>query len=144
VEERNVSDRTETEQTKRSTWLQAERSIKFEEISKPVMAVDYMIWKHNLWIHLYSTKPYREFLQEHLTWTTGKNRGFWADEDGAVVPQLTGREKAETLDSILMEIENFAPKSIFMEIYMKLTSYENIFTAIRKSCTFPVEGAHWM
>jgi hypothetical protein len=102
-----------------------------------------MAWKYNLWTHLYETKPYKRLLKKELTWTSGKNKGFRTDKNGIVNEQLTGSEKAEMLEWILMEMKQLGPELISADIYEKSKSYKDIFAPIRRFCEFPEAGAHW-
>jgi hypothetical protein len=121
----------------------SKKPYRFETITKPVTAKDYTIWESTLWDYLYDVEQYRRFLETNLTWTTDKedNRGFRADEDGPVDQRLTGKEKAAILDSILLKIGRYGPKYVFIDITRTLTSYKNIFAAIKRVCGFPVAKA---
>jgi hypothetical protein len=82
VRSRDDQIATKIKKTDMEQWKQG--PVKFEEILRPIMALDYMRWKTNLCVHLHKVKLYRRFLKENLTWTTGKNKGFRADEDDTV------------------------------------------------------------
>ena len=53
----------------------------------------------------------------------------------------SAEEKSEIIDSILLKIGTYGPKSIFIDITKRATSYKKIFDAIKRVCGFPVPGA---
>merc|ERR1712240_486987 len=86
---------------------------------------------------------YKPFLKKNLTWTTDddNNRGFTNDVDGDEANRLTAEEKSEIIESILLKIGTYGPKSIFIDITKRATNYKKIFDAIKRVCGFTVPGA---
>ena len=125
-----------------------EKPYKFDTIAKPVSQTDLVMWQSTLWDFLKSTPKYKSLLKKDLTWTTDEatNRGFVNDE-GAENPKLTAADKSDLLDSILLKIGTYGPKSAFIDITQRSTGYKYIWNAIRRVCGFPVPGAqliHYM
>jgi hypothetical protein len=125
-----------------------ERPYKFDTIAKPVSQTDMVMWQSTLWDFLKSTSRFKPLLRRDLTWTSDEdnNRGF-TDDTGNENPKLTAAEKSDLLDSILLKIGTYGPKSAFIDITQRSTSYKYIWDAIRRVCGFPVPGAqliHYM
>ena len=131
-----------------ATEPKPERPYKFDTIAKPVSQTDMVMWQSTLWDFLKSTPKFKPLLKKDLTWTTddATNRGF-ASDTGTENPKLTAEEKSDLLDSILLKIGTYGPKSAFIDITQRSTSYKYIWNAIRRVCGFPVPGAqliHYM
>ena len=131
-----------------ATEPKPERPYKFDTIAKPVSQTDMVMWQSTLWDFLKSTPKFKPLLKKDLTWTTddATNRGF-ASDTGTEDPKLTAEEKSDLLDSILLKIGTYGPKSAFIDITQRSTSYKYIWNAIRRVCGFPVPGAqliHYM
>ena len=131
-----------------ATEPKPERPYKFDTIAKPVSQTDMVMWQSTLWDFLKSTPKFRPLLKKDLTWTTddATNRGF-ASDTGTENPKLTAEDKSDLLDSILLKIGTYGPKSAFIDITQRSTSYKYIWNAIRRVCGFPVPGAqliHYM
>ena len=118
-----------------------EKPYRFDTIKQPVTATDYAMWQSTLWDFLKSVPRFKPLLKKSLTWTTDdeNNRGFANDTTGD--NRLTAEEKSEVLDSILLKIGTYGPKSIFIDITTRSTSYKYIWNAIHRVCGFPVPGA---
>ena len=118
-----------------------EKPYRFDTIPKPVSPTDYAIWGSTLWDYLKATPKYNRLLKKNLTWTTDEdtNRGFEDDPPGQ--GSLTAAEKSNILESILLKIGTYGPKSVFIDIRDRSTSYKYIWNAIRRVCGFPVPGA---
>ena len=104
---------------------------------------DFAMWQSTLWDYLKAIKRYKLLLRKNLTRTTDEdnNRGFADDVDGEEANRLTAEDKSEIIDSILLKIGTYGPKSIFIDITKRATSYKKIFDAIKRVCGFPVPGA---
>ena len=131
-----------------ATEPKPERPYKFDTIAKPVSQTDMVMWQSTLWDFLKSTPKFKPLLKKDLTWTTvdSTNRGF-ASDTGTENPKLTAEDKSDLLDSILLKIGTYGPKSAFIDITQRSTSYKYIWNAIRRVCGFPVPGAqliHYM
>ena len=126
-----------------------EKPYRFDTIAKPVSPTDYAMWESILWDYLKSIKPYKKLLRKNLTWTLDEtnNRGFAADVEGPENQRMTAEDKAATIESILLKIGTYGPKSIFIDITKRSTSYKYVFDAIKRVCGFPVPGTqliHYM
>ena len=119
-----------------------EKPYRFDTISKPISQTDLAIWESTLWDYLKSITRYKRFLKKDLTWTTNidDDRGF-KDDEGDENPKLSGEDKSDVLDSILLKIGTYGPKSVFIDITKRSISYKYIWNAIRRACGFPVQGA---
>ena len=86
-----------------------EKPYRFDTISKPVTPTDFAMWEATLWDYLKSIKRNRKLLKKNLTWTLDEdaNRGFTDDTDGPEASRLTGEDKAEILESILLKIGTY-------------------------------------
>ena len=131
-----------------ATEPRPEKPYKFDTIAKPVSQTDMVMWQSTLWDFLKSTPKFKPLLKKDLTWTTddATNRGF-ASDTGTENPKLTAEDKSDLLDSILLKIGTYGPKSAFIDITQRSTSYKYIWNAIRRVCGFPVPGAqliHYM
>ena len=106
-----------------------EKPYRFDTIKKPVTATDYAMWQSTLWDFLKSIPRFKPLLKKTLTWTTDddNNRGFVNDTTGDV--KLTAEEKSELLDSILLKIGTYGPKSIFIDITTRSTSRPSVGSA---------------
>ena len=118
-----------------------EKPYKFDSIPKPVTQTDLTQWELTLWDYLKSINRYKRFIKKEATWKTEKvaNRGFTADDAGDT--KLTAEEKADIMDSILLKLGTYGPKSLFIDITKRSTSFKYIWNAVRKVCGFPVPGA---
>ena len=118
-----------------------EKPYKFDSIPKPVTQTDLTQWELTLWDYLKSINRYKKLTKKDLTWETEKtrNRGFRDDLVGDV--KLTAEEKSDVLDSILLKIGTYGPKSLFIDITKRSTSFKYIWNAVRKVAGFPVPGA---
>ena len=126
-----------------------EKPYRFDTISKPVSPTDYAMWESTLWDYLKSIKPYRKLLKKNLTWTLDdeNNRGFANDDEGPENQRMMAEDKAAAIDSILLKIGTYGPKSIFIDITKRSTSFKYIFDAVKRVCGFPVPGTqliHYM
>jgi len=125
-----------------------EKPYRFDTIPKPVNLTDFAMWEATLWDYLRSIKRNRKLLRKNLTWTLDEDtRGFVDDDEGPEASRLSGEDKAEILESILLKIGTYGPKSIFIDITKRSTGYKYIFDAIKRVCGFPVPGAqliHYM
>ena len=125
-----------------------EKPYRFDTIPKPVTPTDYAMWEATLWDYLRSIKRNKKLLRKNLTWTLDEDtRGFVDDNEGPEASRLSGEDKAEILESILLKIGTYGPKSIFIDITKRSTGYKYIFDAIKRVCGFPVPGAqliHYM
>ena len=103
-----------------------EKPYKFDSIPKPINQTDLTQWELTLW---------------DLVWETEKteNRGFRDDILGD--NKLSAEEKSDILDSILLKIGTYGPKSLFIDITKRSTSYKYIWNAVHKVAGFPVPGA---
>ena len=107
------------------------------------------MWKTTLWDYLKSIQSYKPILKKNLEWTTDEenHRGFENDIEGEENARLTAEQKSDLLESVLLKIGTYGPKSAFIDITHRSTSYKYIWNAIRKVCGFPVPGAqliHYM
>ena len=86
-----------------------------------------VMWQSTLWDFLKSTPKFKPLLKKDLTWTTddAANRGF-ASDTGTENPKLTAEDKSDLLDSILLKIGTYGPKSAFIDITQRSTSYKYI------------------
>ena len=76
------------------------------------------MWEATLWDYLRSIKRNKKLLRKNLTWTLDEdtNRGFTDDADGPEASRLSAEDKVEILESILLKIGTYGPKSIFIDI----------------------------
>ena len=107
------------------------------------------MWKTTLWDYLKSIQSYKPILKKNLEWTVDEEnyRGFEDDTEGEENARLTAEQKSDLLESVLLKIGTYDPKSAFIDITHRSTSYKYIWNAIRKVCGFPVPGAqliHYM
>ena len=107
------------------------------------------MWKTTLWDYLKSIQSYKPILKKNLEWTADEEnyRGFEDDTEGEENARLTAEQKSDLLESVLLKIGTYGPKSAFIDITHRSTSYKYIWNAIRKVCGFPVPGAqliHYM
>ena len=118
-----------------------EKPFRFDTMVKPVSQTDYAIWESTLWDFLKATPKYKIMLKKDLKWTLNEanHRGFTDDTEGD--PKLKAEEKASILESILLKIGTYGPKSQFIDIAKRATSYKHIWEGIRRVCGFPVPGA---
>ena len=118
-----------------------EKPYRFDTIKKPVTPTDFAMWESTLWDYLKAIPRNKPLLKKSLKWTTDvtNHRGFLADTTGD--NRLTAEDKADILESILLKIGTYGPKSIFIDITKRSTSYKYISDAIRRVCGFPVPGA---
>ena len=108
---------------------------------KPISQTDYAMWHQTLWEYLKSVSEYKPLLDKNLTWSTdddNPNRGLADDTEGAA--QLTAAQKSDIVDSILLKIGTYGPKSTFIDITTRATSYKEIWEIIKRVCGFPVPG----
>ena len=109
-----------------------EKPYRFDTIPKPVTATDYAMWESTLWDYLKSIKSYRKLLKKDLTWTHDEtnNRGMVDDATGREASRVSADAKMLALESIILKIASHGPKSIFIDVTKRLTSYKEIFAAI--------------
>ena len=95
-----------------------EKPYRFDTIKKPVTPTDFAMWESTLWDYLKAIKRYKPLLKKNLTWTTDEqnNRGFTDDADGEEANRLTAEDKSEIIESILLNIGTYRPKSIFIDV----------------------------
>ena len=107
-----------------ATEPRPEKPYKFDTIAKPVSQTDMVMWQSTLWDFLKSTPKFKPLLKKDLTWTTddANNRGFVSDA-GTENPKLTAGDKSDLLDSILLKIGTYGPKSAFIDITQRSTSW---------------------
>ena len=119
-----------------------EKPYRFDTIPKPVTATDYAMWESTLWDYLKSIKSYRKLLKKDLTWTHDEtnNRGMVDDTTGPEASRVSAEDKMLALESIILKIASYGPKSIFIDVTKRLTSYKEIFAAIKRVSGFPVQG----
>ena len=91
---------------------------RFDTIKKPVTPTDLAMWESTLWDYLKAIKRFKPLLKKNLTWTTDEdnNRGFTDDTTGDEANRLTAEDKSEIIESILLKIGTYGPKSIFIDI----------------------------
>ena len=118
-----------------------EKPYRMDTIKKPVTQTDYAIWHSTLWDFLKSNSNLKPLLKKDLVWTSGdaNNHGFRDDADGE--NKLTAEQKSDILETILLKIGTYSPKSIFVDITQRSVSYKYIWASIKRVCGFPVPGA---
>jgi hypothetical protein len=118
-----------------------EKPYKFDSIPKPITQTDLTQWELTIWDYLKSINRYKKFMKKDAVWKPekDKNRGFLADDTGDI--KLTAEDKSDIMDSILLKIGTYGPKSLFIDITKRSTSFKYIWNAVRKVCGFPVPGA---
>ena len=99
-----------------------EKPYKFDSIPKPISQTDLTQWELTLWDYLKSINRYKKLVRRDLTWQTERtpNRGFRDDTVGD--NKLSAEEKADILDSILLKIGTYGPKSLFIDITKRSVS----------------------
>jgi hypothetical protein len=119
-----------------------EKPYRFDTIIKPISQTDYAMWHQTLWEYIKSIQEYKPLLKKDLTWSTDDvaNRGFTDDADAPGANKLTAQQKCDLLESILLKIGTYGPKSTFIDITTRSTSYKDIWAIIKRVCGFPVPG----
>ena len=120
-----------------------EKPYRFDTIPKAVTATDYAMWESTLWDYLKSIKSYRKLLKKDLTWTHDEDDNRGMVDDVAPIPEpnrVSAEDKALALESIILKIATYGPKSIFIDVTKRLKSYKEIFAAIKRVSGFPVQG----
>ena len=116
-----------------------EKPYRYDTIVKPVTQTDYAMWHQTLWEYLKSIKDYKLLLKKNLEWKNDQpNKGFTDDTVGEI--KLTGEEKSDLLNSILLKIGSYGPKSQFVDITTRASSYAEIWESIKRVAGFPVTG----
>ena len=62
------------------------------------------------------------------------------DVTGPEASRVSAEDKMLALESIILKIASYGPKSIFIDVNKRLTSYKEIFAAIKRVSGFPVQG----
>ena len=101
------------------------------------------MWENTMWNYLKAIKGYRPLLKKDLSWTLDEdtNKGFTDDTEGPQAERLTAQKKMDICDDIVQRIVTYGPKSIYIDITERATSYKIIFDSIKRVCGFPVPGA---
>ena len=86
------------------------------------------MWKTTLWDYLKSIQSYKPILKKNLEWTVDEEnyRGFEDDTEGEENARLTAEQKSDLLESVLLKIGTYDPKSAFIDITHRSTSYKYI------------------
>ena len=86
-----------------------------------------------MWNYLKAIKGYRPLLKKDLSWTLDKdtNKGFTDDTEGPQAERLTAQKKMDICDDIVQRIATYGPKSIYIDITERATSYKIIFDSIK-------------
>jgi len=120
--------------------IKAEKPYRFDTITKPVTQTDFAMWRLILWEYLKSLPGSRKLIQKDLTWTRDETTNFGFVNDDAGDGALTAAQKVDHLESILLKIGTYGPKSIFIDITQRHTSYNDIWDHVKNVCGFSVTG----
>ena len=120
-----------------------EKPYKLHSVPTPWTETDIQQWRLTLLDYLKSIKQFKGYLNADREWKQKHvaNRGFTNIPVSGSNPAVSASDQSDTVDSILLKIATYGPKSIFQDIINRSTSFKYIWNAVRRVAGCPSQGA---